>query len=71
VKFRIANMAGGEVAVYAVSGRLIRKLTDASAAEIEWDGKNAAGEKVGRGIYIYKITSTAGDTVTGKIALTK
>ncbi|OGS24850.1 MAG: hypothetical protein A2297_06410 [Elusimicrobia bacterium RIFOXYB2_FULL_48_7] len=70
-KFRIANMAGGEVAVYAVSGRLIRKLTNASAAEIQWDGKNADGQNVGRGIYIYKITNTAGDTVTGKLALTK
>jgi len=71
VKFRISGANISEVSIYTISGRLIRKLADTSSAEIQWDGTNADGEKVGRGIYIYKITSTAGDTVTGKIALTK
>ncbi|OGS24644.1 MAG: hypothetical protein A2297_07005 [Elusimicrobia bacterium RIFOXYB2_FULL_48_7] len=70
MKFRIAGATGLEVNIYTVSGRLIRKLSSA-AGEILWDGKNSDGEKVGRGIYIYKITSNSGDTVTGKIALTK
>ena len=71
VIFRLAGMTGGEVNIYTISGRLIKKLTAASASEITWDGKNSDGEKVGRGIYIYKITSNTGDSVTGKLALTK
>jgi len=69
-KFRIPNSGtGGEVGIYTVSGRLIRKL--AGGAEITWDGTNTDGERIGRGIYIYKITSSSGDSVTGKLALTK
>ena len=72
VKFILTNNKGGEAAIYTVSGRLIKKLTAAAPAEeISWDGTNIDGEKLSRGIYIYKITSTAGDSITGKIALTK
>ncbi|OGS28022.1 MAG: hypothetical protein A2297_02910 [Elusimicrobia bacterium RIFOXYB2_FULL_48_7] len=68
MKFRIAGAASLEVNIYTVSGRLIRKLSSATG-EILWDGKNTDGQKVGRGIYIYKIISNNGDSVTGKIAL--
>ena len=57
--------------IYSVSGRLIKRLTVAGATEISWDGTNTAGEKVGRGVYIYKIVSSTGDSQTGKIVLTK
>jgi len=60
------------VCIYTVSGKLVKKLTSAAAAgdpSMEWDGKNADGEKARRGIYIYKITTTAGAMATGKIAL--
>ena len=70
VRFRASGSNISEVSIYTVSGRLIRKLSG-TAAEVTWDGKNADGQKVGRGIYVYKITTTAGDTVTGKIALTR
>ncbi|OGS27487.1 MAG: hypothetical protein A2297_06055 [Elusimicrobia bacterium RIFOXYB2_FULL_48_7] len=68
VKFRISGASVSEVGIYTLSGRLIWRLTG-NSAELSWDGKNAAGEKTGRGIYIYKITSSAGDSVTGKLAL--
>jgi len=72
VKFRLPNSAtSGEVNIYTISGRLIKKLGESTAGEIIWDGRNSDGEKTGRGIYIYKITSAAGDSVTGKLALTK
>ncbi|OGS27488.1 MAG: hypothetical protein A2297_06060 [Elusimicrobia bacterium RIFOXYB2_FULL_48_7] len=70
VKFRISGASVSEAVIYTLSGRLIRKLAG-NSAELSWDGTNADGEKTGRGIYIYKITSTAGDSVTGKLALTK
>ena len=70
VKFRLPNSAtSGEVNIYTVSGRLIKTLGDSTAGEIIWDGRNSDSEKAGRGIYIYKITSSAGDSIIGKIAL--
>ncbi|OGS27645.1 MAG: hypothetical protein A2297_00215 [Elusimicrobia bacterium RIFOXYB2_FULL_48_7] len=69
-KFRMDGATVSEASIYTVSGRLIRKLTG-NSAEISWDGTNTDGQKVGRGIYIYKITGSSGDSVTGKIALTK
>jgi len=72
MKFRIPGDAtGGEVNIYSISGRLIKKLIDSSAAEIQWNGTNMHGEKVARGIYSYKTTSCSGDSVTGKIAVTR
>ncbi|OGS24907.1 MAG: hypothetical protein A2297_03665 [Elusimicrobia bacterium RIFOXYB2_FULL_48_7] len=72
VKFRLPNnTTSGEVGIYTVSGRLIKKLGDSTAGEIIWDGTNTDGEKLSRGIYVYKITSSAGTSTTGKLALTK
>ncbi|OGS28136.1 MAG: hypothetical protein A2297_09615 [Elusimicrobia bacterium RIFOXYB2_FULL_48_7] len=72
IKFRAGSGNISEVGIYTVSGRLIKRLSavpGASSAEINWDGANADGQKVSRGIYIYKLTSSAGDTITGKIVL--
>ena len=44
---------------------------ESGTGEIAWDGKNESGEKVETGIYLYKITETNGDTITGKIGVTK
>ncbi|OGS27759.1 MAG: hypothetical protein A2297_02280 [Elusimicrobia bacterium RIFOXYB2_FULL_48_7] len=71
-RFRMAGNPCAEASIYTVSGRLIRKITPASpSAEVTWDGTNADGQKTGRGIYIFKITGSSGDTVTGKLALTR
>ncbi|OGS23642.1 MAG: hypothetical protein A2297_03045 [Elusimicrobia bacterium RIFOXYB2_FULL_48_7] len=68
VRFRMPDeAAGGEVAIYTLSGQLVRKRTGQTV--IFWDGSDSNGEKAGRGIYIYKITSNAGATATGKIVL--
>ncbi|OGS28063.1 MAG: hypothetical protein A2297_02220 [Elusimicrobia bacterium RIFOXYB2_FULL_48_7] len=69
MKFRIAGMTSGEVSIYTISGRLIKKLT--GSTEISWDGTNKDNEKVPRGIYIYTITQANGDKITGKIAVTR
>ncbi|OGS26955.1 MAG: hypothetical protein A2297_03690 [Elusimicrobia bacterium RIFOXYB2_FULL_48_7] len=73
VKFRLpGGTASGEAAIYTVSGRLIKRFSVVSGAEeITWDGTNTAGQKAGRGIYIYKLTSNNAGPVTGKIALTR
>ena len=69
MKFRISGAASAEVSIYTISGRLIKK--QAGGDEISWDGRNTGGEKLGPGIYIYRITANTGDTVTGKFAVSK
>jgi len=54
--------------IFSVSGKLIRQIrkivnTEGDRSnEIEWDGKDASNEKVGRGVYLYHIivSSSAG-----------
>lgn len=53
-----------EVSIYTLSGKLVRKLTGTT-----WDGTNDNGEKVARGIYLYKITEANGNTTTGKLGI--
>ena len=49
------------VAVYNVRGQLVRRLLDPQPIlgeySITWDGKNDQGEKLGAGIYFFKIKS--------------
>ncbi|OGS27734.1 MAG: hypothetical protein A2297_00305 [Elusimicrobia bacterium RIFOXYB2_FULL_48_7] len=72
VKFRVTGASSLEVNIYTISGRLVKKLKEIpGAAETTWDVTNTEGEKVGRGIYIYKITCGSGESVTGKLAAIK
>jgi hypothetical protein len=50
--------------VYNVSGALVRALVDGETQEpghyrVIWDGRNDAGERVGSGVYLYKLRSDA------------
>jgi flagellar hook assembly protein FlgD len=55
------------VKIYTVSGKIVKTLSGTMA----WDGTTEEGNKVGMGVYIYKITKDNGDTVIGKLAITK
>ncbi|MDD5688242.1 MAG: carbohydrate-binding protein [Elusimicrobia bacterium] len=60
--------------LYSVNGELIRELKELDFGNLgwlEWDGKNADGDKVARAVYIYQIEDTAGGRKTGKIGLVK
>jgi len=71
-KFKLKTPGGGEVNIYTISGRLIKKLPALPVADmISWDGTNEAAERVKPGIYIYTITQTSGDKTSGKLAVTK
>jgi len=71
-RFIMNDNAGGEVNIYTLSGRLVKKLTVApGSGSAPWDGTNTDGEKARQGIYIYRITSNAGGALTGKLALTR
>ena len=59
---------GVTLRVYTVSGELARTIKDDTGL-IEWDMKNDSGSAVARGIYIYMVTNTAGEKVTGRLVL--
>ena len=54
------------VEIMTITGRVIKTisaniLTEGNrSAEIEWDGKDEYGNKLGRGVYLYKLRVIAG-----------
>lgn len=59
-----------EVKIFTVSGIIVKTLK-AGAGNITWDGRNDNGQKVARGVYLYKITYTTGDSAIGKLAIVR
>jgi flagellar hook assembly protein FlgD len=47
--------------VFTVSGKLIKTITQTintpgnRSSEIEWDGRDEQGNRIGRGVYIYRL----------------
>jgi flagellar hook assembly protein FlgD len=50
-----------KVEVFTVSGKLIKTLSQTintagnRSSEVEWDGTDAYGSRIGRGVYIYRL----------------
>ena len=67
---RFAIPAAGVVVldIYNISGQLVARLMDgelqAGSYEIKWDGRDAEGESVGSGVYLYELR--AGSFVDSK-----
>ncbi|MDD5688216.1 MAG: discoidin domain-containing protein [Elusimicrobia bacterium] len=74
-KLKISNLPiNSIVKLYTVTGDIIRELKETDYGNLgwlEWDGKNDNGDKVGKGVYIYKIEDAAGNKKTGKVGLVK
>jgi flagellar hook assembly protein FlgD len=59
-----------EVQIFTVSGKLVKTISQFVQAEgyrsdpIEWDGRDDFGDKIGKGVYIYriKVKTSAGST---------
>jgi hypothetical protein len=54
------NTASAQIAIYNIKGQLVKKLisfqnTGVGELQATWDGKDAAGQDVKSGIYLYKI----------------
>jgi C1A family cysteine protease len=71
-----ADIAGVKISIFTMSGRRVRSLTEGSGVATvgaykvgSWDGRDANGEKVVSGIYIYVITSANYSKKTGKIGV--
>jgi hypothetical protein len=68
IRFSLASKENVTLAVYDVSGRLVRMLTsgtqDVGTHSITWDGRNDAGSTVSSGVYFYRLDA-------GKFSATK
>lgn len=56
-----AGAQAGEIAVYTLDGKLVRKIDIATnqpvLGKVKWDVKNASGSKVASGVYLWRVTS--------------
>jgi hypothetical protein len=59
VRFSTSGDCRVRLAVYDVSGRLVKTLVDATldagSHTVLWDGRNAAGERISRGVYFCRM----------------
>ena len=66
---RIADFGMVTLAVYDLQGRLVRTLLNAPRAagayEINWDGRNDAGQQLSSGTYFYRLTVS--DMKSGRV----
>ena len=79
IPYQLSASADVSVSIYAVDGRLVRRLElghrsagvyQGKSRAAYWDGQNAFGERVASGLYFY--TLTAGDfTATRKMLIRK
>ena len=62
---------GSQISILTVDGLLVRQMSSAQiiAQKLSWDGRNASGQLVAGGIYLFVITTPAGSHHAGKIAV--
>lgn len=74
VRFRIARGGAAQLRVYDAAGRWLRTVAAPAlmpgAHEFVWDGVDAAGRRVGPGIYFYRLEAP-GLAHSGKLARTR
>jgi hypothetical protein len=70
ITFSVGAAAGGEIKIYTISGKLVKKL-EIGAGETFWSGENKEGETIAQGIYIYVLTDEAGNSRTGKLNIVR
>ena len=60
ITFNLPHSGATSLIVYDVRGRLVRTLIDgglqAGPQNLEWDGRNNAGQQVASGVYMYRLT---------------
>ncbi|MCX5801080.1 MAG: type IX secretion system sortase PorU [Candidatus Eisenbacteria bacterium] len=80
INFDLTADGMATIKIFTVSGTLIRKLCENSPArrgnnQFKWDGKDAEGDEVANGIYLYKIEVKDGegdkDSFIGRAAVLK
>ena len=60
IRYEIPSPGDVHVTIFNVNGQVIKEFTGSSEQAgihtMVWDGKNNAGQTVGSGVYIYKVT---------------
>jgi hypothetical protein len=59
------------VKIYSITGELVREIKGQLGGVSSWDGTNDSGNSVASGVYIYQVSSAAGQSKKGKIVLVK
>ena len=75
IRYDLPAEARVNLAIYAVSGRLVRTLVDDEMEEggyrsIVWDGRDGQGRKVASGVYFYRLEAN-GEALRKKMILLK
>jgi hypothetical protein len=72
ISFGVSRKAAVSLAIYDVSGRLVRMLVEgpfeAGSYVRDWDGKDASGREVSSGVYFYRLT-VGEETLSKKMQL--
>ena len=68
-----------QIHIFSLSGKLVKRLektintTGNRSTEVEWDGRDDFGDKIGKGVYIYRLRVICGGsktkTITEKLAV--
>jgi hypothetical protein len=70
MRFSVDTTTGGEVKIYTISGKLVKKLLIASGeSEVDWNVLNEEGNDIIAGLYLYTVTDGNGNKKTGKLAI--
>ena len=73
VRFGVADAGRVRVRLYDVTGRVVRTLADrtfdAGEHVATWDGRDAAGNAVARGVYFARIEFAKGDAINGRVVV--
>jgi len=60
------------IKIYTMSGELVNTLEETdNDGKYQWDVKNKEKEKLSSGTYIYRITNSSGEKITGKIGIVR
>jgi len=73
IAFSIAKSSAVQLEIFNVLGQRVRTLVDKKMAPgsytLNWDSRNESGERVGSGVYFYRLTTDAGFLKTRKMIL--
>jgi hypothetical protein len=64
IRFNLPERAGVKLTIYNMRGQIIRTLIDAGTMhagkkDITWNGRDASGQPVSSGVYVYRLEASA------------
>jgi hypothetical protein len=76
VQFELPERNVVSLHIYNTTGTLVRTLVNNAALDggvrsVQWDGRDATGQLVSPGAYLYSISTSSFGSMTGKIAVAK